>query len=110
MGLPKPKFEEFGASIKVTIYRAIGVIGVNSDDTNDTNDIKIEPEDFLVEVNEKIVAMLRKNEKVTQKEISDELGISLSTVKRNMTALQGKGIIVRVGSNKAGYWKVNKES
>lgn len=45
-----------------------------------------------------------------QTRLSEELGISLRTVKRNMTALQESGTIVRIGSNKAGYWKVNSES
>ena len=107
MGLPAPKFEEFGDGIKVTIYRAIGD---TKSGTDDTNNIKAGTDGTLSETEQKIVEMLKADEKTTQKKLSEELGISLRTVKRNMTALQEKGTIARVGSNKAGYWKVNSES
>ena len=42
--------------------------------------------------------------------LAEILGISLRTIKRNMMGLQESGTIERVGSNKAGYWKVNIEN
>jgi predicted HTH transcriptional regulator len=83
-------------------------IGTNG--TNDTNGTKVKSDGILTETNQKIIEMLRRDEKSTQKKISEELGVSLRTVKRNMAALQENGVIVRVGSNKSGYWKVNRES
>lgn len=106
MGLPEPKFEEFGDGIKVTVYRAIGDTQIGTDDTNDT---KKDSNDTLSETDRRIIEMLRKDEKITQKRLSEELGISLRTVKRNMAILQARGTIERLGSNKAGYWKVNSE-
>ena len=107
MGLPAPRFEEFGDGIKVTIYRAIGD---TQSGTNDTNNIKAGTDGTLSETEQKIIELLKADGKATQKKLAEELGISLRTVKRNMTALQEKGTIARVGSNKAGYWKVNTES
>ena len=122
MGLPEPKFEEFGDGIKATIYRAIGdrSLGLNdpkkgsSDPKNRPRDPKkgvSDPKnaghsDFLsADLERKIVELIRRDGKITQKRIAEELGISLKTVKRNMSALQRKGTIERVGANKGGYWK-----
>lgn len=87
-----------------------GDMRIGTNDTNDTNGTKVKSDGILTETNQKIIEMLRKDEKSTQKKISEELGVSLRTVKRNMAALQENGVIVRVGSNKSGYWKVNRES
>ena len=41
---------------------------------------------------------------ITQKEISEETGIPLRTVKRNIEALKENGYIERIGARKKGYW------
>ncbi len=91
----------------MTVYRAIGDMKIGTDGTDGT---KAGSDGTLSETERKIIEMLGKDEKITQKKLSEELGIPLRTVKRNMTALQESGSIERVGSNKAGYWKVNGES
>ena len=107
MGLPQPKFEEFGDGIKVTIYRAIGDKPNSTDDTNGTQNAA---DVTLSDTDQQLIRLLKQDAKITQKRLAEELGASLRTIKRNMAELQGKGLIERVGSNKAGYWKVNSES
>ena len=41
---------------------------------------------------------------ITQKEISEETGIPLRTVKRNIEVLKENGYIERIGARKKGYW------
>ena len=41
---------------------------------------------------------------ITQKEISEETGILLRTVKRNIEILKENGYIERIGARKNGYW------
>jgi len=55
-----------------------------------------------------VVDELKKQNDITQEELSDKTGISLRTVKRIMSSLKEKGYIKRVGSNKKGYWQVLK--
>ena len=50
--------------------------------------------------------MLIDNQNATIPEISAITKISTATVSRYLKQLQDKKIIVRVGSNKSGYWKL----
>ena len=104
MGLPKPKFEEFGDGIKVTIYRANEAIGATANDTNGT---VLDTKNDLSDTDQKIIDLITHDGKITQNKIAEVLAISLRTVKRNMTSLQKNGLIERIGSSKSGYWKVN---
>jgi ATP-dependent DNA helicase RecG len=56
---------------------------------------------------QKIIALMRKNSKVTIKEICESTGLSESGVKKVIKKLKDEEIIVRVGSLKGGEWKVN---
>ena len=97
MNLPEPKFEEFGDGIKVTVYRANGTkVGTNGTET-DTN----------IDIEQKIIELISQDSKITQKKISEKLNISERTIKRMMAEMQENQRIVRIGSNRAGCWKVN---
>ena len=50
---------------------------------------------------------LAKNPGATYDELAAHLGVSPATIKRRLTALKSVGTITRVGSKKAGTWKVN---
>ena len=50
---------------------------------------------------------LAKNPGATYDDLAAQLGVSPATVKRRLTALKAVGTITRVGSKKAGTWKVN---
>ena len=40
--------------------------------------------------------------------MAEKLGISRKTVALRIKTLKEKGIIERIGSDKKGYWKINK--
>jgi len=63
-------------------------------------------------VNDTVLDLIKTNNSITATEISEHLGTSLRTVKRKIKYLKDKGIIERVGSDKAGCWRVvsNKTS
>ena len=50
---------------------------------------------------------LAKNPGATYDDLAAQLGVSPATIKRRLTALKTVGTITRVGSKKAGTWKVN---
>lgn len=53
-----------------------------------------------------ILKEMRNNPNITQKQLVNVLGVSLTTVENNIKYLKENGYIERVGSNKSGYWKV----
>ncbi|MBR1614292.1 MAG: Fic family protein [Treponema sp.] len=58
---------------------------------------------------EKIIAELKQNPYVTQKELSEIVGISLKSIKENMKKLQENNIILRIGPDKNGFWKITED-
>ena len=57
-------------------------------------------------VNDTVFSLIKQNKNITGTEISKQLNMSLSTVKRKIKDLKEKGIVERIGSDKTGYWKM----
>lgn len=55
---------------------------------------------------QKILALIKKNSKITIREICDYTGLSESGVKKVIKKLKDEGTLVRVGALKGGYWEV----
>lgn len=60
----------------------------------------------LSETQEKIVDLIKENNRITQIEISMKLGIDKSTVTRNLDILKRQNIVRRTGSTKNGQWEI----
>ena len=56
----------------------------------------------------KIVELIRDNPNITIQQIMIKTKLSEPGVKKNLKRLKEKGIIIRVGSNKTGYWEIIK--
>lgn len=54
-----------------------------------------------------VLALLKTDGKLTQKNLAEKIGKSDRTVKRITVALEEKGLIERIGGKRFGYWKVN---
>jgi len=55
---------------------------------------------------EQVLALIRENIFITQKEISKALSIGENTVLRAIKSLKEKGILRRAGSTKKGFWVI----
>lgn len=71
-----------------------------SDTANDT--VKTTP------TQEGIIDLVRKNPLSTYDELAAQLGVGRATVARNIAILKDRGVLVRVGEDKNGYWKLKK--
>ena len=71
----------------------IDTVNVESDTVNDT-------------VNDTVFNLIKQNPMITSTEISLQLKISLSTTKRRIKELKETGQIERIGSDKAGHWRI----
>lgn len=63
---------------------------------------------YLTLTDEYILKILRTNGRATAQKMALALSVSESTVRRSFKRLKDEGFIERVGSKKAGYWKVLK--
>ncbi len=55
---------------------------------------------------EKIVNLIKKDSNITQKKLSEKIGLSRRGVEKNIKILKDKKIIKRVGPDKGGHWEI----
>ncbi len=58
------------------------------------------------EVEQKILDILKKIPDVTYVELSEKLNVSRKTISQKIKQLKEKGAIVRISSDKKGYWEI----
>ena len=98
MGLPEPKFEEFGEGIKVTIYRTNGA--------NEANHEANEAESGAIQ--DQILRLIEANPKISQTRIAKEIGVSRSTIQRAFGKLIESGQVQRTGGTR-GSWIIQEK-
>ena len=64
----------------------------------------------LVENQVKILELIFTNPKVSKRVMAKTIGVSTTTIDKNINVLKKKGFIKRIGSDKGGYWKVIKKN
>ena len=62
--------------------------------------------DHISSLEQDVLGCLRENPRMTNAELIEKTGKSQRTITRALSTLKGKGLIIRVGSNKTGYWQV----
>ncbi|MDR0566163.1 MAG: hypothetical protein LBG47_03865, partial [Prevotellaceae bacterium] len=68
------------------------------DTKKDTKKVTLIQDALLIEIS--------KNEFVTIHELSKKTKINTRNIKANISKLKSKGLLMRIGPNKGGYWKV----
>lgn len=84
LGLPDPIFEEIQHGFRVTVFKTTQ---------------KTKTRDQVIEV-------LRESPEMTRDELALMLGKSPNTIKEHIARLKAEGKLVRIGSDRDGYWKV----
>ena len=57
--------------------------------------------------NQKILQLIKANNKITIKQLSEKTKLSESGVKKVIRKLKDNSLLVRVGSLKGGHWKID---
>ena len=55
-----------------------------------------------------VASLLNNTPGASSEQIGEALGISERMVRKHIASLRKLGILERIGSNKSGYWKVNR--
>ncbi len=82
---------------------------VKEDTYNFSNDPKDDPKDDPKEVSERqaiILRLIKDNYLITIQEMTQKMNVSEKTIKRELSALQEKGILIRKGGRKNGEWEI----
>lgn len=58
----------------------------------------------------KIAGLMCENPESTLDEIAEAIGVTRRTIEKQVKKLKEAGIVVRVGSNKSGVWKVTESA
>ena len=56
----------------------------------------------------KILALITDNSKISIKEIAEKLGVTSKTIQRDLDKMKDKNIISRIGADKGGFWEICK--
>ena len=60
----------------------------------------------LNETQKKLLELALEDKKITMKELAEKIGITTRGVEKNIAKLKEKGLLIRIGPDKTGYWKV----
>ena len=56
----------------------------------------------------RMIELITNNNRITQNEIANIIGVNVRTIKRNFKVLIDNSIVERIGSDKTGYWQILK--
>ena len=105
-GLAVPVFECGEVDLVVNIYRK--GIGPSKDRTaTDATEIATNATK-LTEDEKLIIVAVKQNPSITQQALHNQTGITIGTIKRILSRLQEKGVLIREGNRRSGNWKVIK--
>ena len=118
-GLEVPKIEEEFGGVRVIIKREVfyaiqhggridpktGRLITSDDKDNDKDNDKVKLSQ-LTERQQRIVSIIKLNDKVTAEGIKQYFTASLSTINREITALKKAGILAREGGDRNGRWVI----
>lgn len=93
-GLSKPNFEQSAGAFRIAFKRP-----------SPQKTPQITPQK-PTELEEKILAKIRKNPKITRRELAVELNIAEETVKEYLQRLRKKELLIRRGGRKEGHWEI----
>ncbi len=76
---------------------------------NSSLDKIIKNSNFVMnDIQNRIIELITNNNRMTQNEIANIIGVNVRTIKRNFKVLIDNSIIERIGSDKTGYWQILK--
>ena len=107
----EPTFEENDIfTTTIPLKKTINVSETNSIEiSKGQNELLNDPlNDLLDDTQNKILNLIKHNNSLTYDEISNQLNISSSTVKRKIKEMKELDIIIRVNGKRDGYWKILK--
>ena len=111
MNLPAPKFESLRGDFKVTFWKEL-----DEEDRTEQNNSgqkwtevdRSEQIEMFEKLDDKIFYLIQKNPKITQAQMCKKLSVGRTAITNHIRKLKQTKIVERIGSDRNGYWKINK--
>lgn len=97
--MPDPELIDFDGDFRVNLYR-------NNTNKASNESINESISESLNSDEAVIMAIIKSNPQISQKEMATKSGFSRSKIQRILKVLQGKKVLYREGARKNGYWKI----
>jgi len=113
-GLDEPDFMEIAGGFEVIVLDKVKKDQAGKKETTKIAQPIIQPTTQITtqmttqNTTQKILELIEYNSKITRKEMAREIGISEDGIKYNLNKLKEKGIIIRKGTLRSGYWEIRK--
>ena len=104
--LAEPVFQEFDNMFRVELFRSVSPM-YNRRNIGETSEKHRICE--LNDTQEKILELLSEDSKLSAAKLSEKIGIASRNIEMNIKTLKDKGILIRHGSPKNGYWEIVAE-
>ena len=117
-GLREPEFRDMEIGFRINLYRNMeetrmgtdqGVQKVDQDIqklTDDAVKISVYTEYNLTDKSKAVLALIKEQPDITQREIAAQLGWKINRVKYQIDKMKSQNIIQRIGTSQKGYWKI----
>ncbi len=92
---PLPTFENHSSGFLVSAYA-----------TSNEDSFGNVTENVTEKRRQKIIKLVEENNKITTEEIAKLIGVVRRTIARDIDSLKENVELIRIGSDKSGYWKV----
>ena len=94
-----PELIDFDGDFRVNMYRN-NTNKASNESTNESISESLNSDEAV------IMAIIKSNPQISQKEMATKSGFSRSKIQRILKVLQGKKVLYREGARKNGYWKI----
>ena len=101
-GLPDPEFSDLTGGFLASFTKAPAKQKGLAEESGETTEKTVEK--TVEKAVEKILALIRSNPQITQKEIMEKTGLTRRGVEWNLKKLKNENKIRRVGPDKGGHW------
>ena len=104
-GLREPAFRDMEIGFRINLYRNIeDVLADTTQDTERTTQGTTQVR--LTEEDKAILAVIKEQHNITQKEIAAKLGWKVDRVKYYLNKMKRRNLVKRVGTSQKGYWEI----
>ena len=93
-GLPEPEINENSSGFDVIVHSVL------------EKDLEKDLEKLSTS-QKKIIEQIRKNPLITQRKLSEKIGINEKNIRNNIEKLKQKNLLKRIGPDKGGYWEIS---